>query len=282
MGRNPTCGLISLKRASQIMAVIDMIFGLVGIGWFIYMFKKHGIISLEAFEPTLGIDTDSVALVSGTNITASNAIHDLTSGNLNSSSPTVNVYGAQKELLSLTLSGYMIGYFYTGVNLSIFVFLLLGVFRRSPALCMFWFNVRCAIVVYKIAILLMYLIAGLKFFFIQIPFILTLLIHLYGLWIVSCYVHELRVEYICRTCCDKLQSRIKADKENSSQIPSLDSKPVEGLSAQFHKTSVSSCDNPDELWNGIEILQRRRLSSPTPGIENPLHDNDGQKTVNFA
>ncbi|ODM96596.1 hypothetical protein Ocin01_10078 [Orchesella cincta] len=267
---NPTCGLMSLKRASQIMAIIDMVFGLVGIGWFIYMFKKHGIISLEAFEPTLGIDASSVT---DTNGTSSKLFHDLASGNVNSTNPTVNVYGTQKELLSLTLSGYFIGYFYTGVNLTIFVFLLLGVYRRSPALCMFWFNVRCAIVVYKVAILLMYIIAGLNFQMFQIPWILTMVIHVYGLWLVNCYVNELRVEQFCRTCC-KNQADAKVGKGNPPSIITQDSTMVEESESRKNN-SISSFDNPDELWNGIEIIQRRRLSSPTPGIENPLHDSDG-------
>lgn len=77
----------------------------------------------------------------------------------------------------------------------------------------------------------MYLIGG-RPLYSQVPFIISMIAHLYGLWVVNCYVDELNAGEIQEKVKDVEEKRVQEARERS--------------------------DNYD-VPNGIEVLQRKRL-----------------------
>lgn len=96
---------------------------------------------------------------------------------------------------------------------------------------MIWFYIRSAIFVLKAIILVMYLIGG-RPLYSQIPFLLSMIAHLYGLWVVNYYVDELNATHF-----EEEWSRIEEQKVQAAR---------------------ENCDNYD-VPNGIEAVLKRRL-----------------------
>lgn len=176
---HPTCGLLSLQRGSKLIAFIDMTLGAIGLIWFLYMLERYDIVSLDPFEN----ETHTIVANNKTMMVAND---DVKLDALGSAPLTNKKVSALQKVLSLSLCG-----FYTSVNLILFVVLLIGAIKKHIGLCLTWFYIRCAILVFKCIIFLMYLIHGRPLFG-QIPFILFMFVHAYGLWVVNSYVEELR------------------------------------------------------------------------------------------
>ncbi len=80
----------------------------------------------------------------------------------------------------------------------------------------------------------MYIIGG-RPLFSQLPFIISMIAHLYGLWVVNCYVDELRTV--------QLEEKVKeADEQRERE-------------QEERETSNSYYEVP----NGIEAIQKKRL-----------------------
>lgn len=119
---------------------------------------------------------------------------------------------------------------------------MLNNFQRSPGICLVWFYIRCAIFVFKLIIFIMYLIGG-RPLFSQIPFLISMLVHAYGLWVVNSYVEELRT--------GRYEEHVQEVKD---------------AQAAREKEPVDDFDVP----NGIEEIQRQRLRQ---GLVNPSFEN---------
>lgn len=78
----------------------------------------------------------------------------------------------------------------------------------------------------------MYIIGG-RPLFSQLPFIISMIAHLYGLWVVNCYVDELRTV--------QLEEKVKEAEEQREQ--------------EVRERSNSYYEVP----NGIEAIQKKRL-----------------------
>ncbi|CAL8094689.1 unnamed protein product [Orchesella dallaii] len=222
---HPTCHVVSLTLATKIVAFLDMILGLFGLVWFVLMLSRFGIISLDPFENAdAGVGNQTSQLANIRNTDQHIALKQ--------------VFATNHKVINLTLVA-----FYTAVNLVFFIILLVGVHKRSPGICLVWFYIRCAIFVFKAIILVMYLIGG-RPLYSQVPFLLSMVVHLYGLWVVNCYVEELRGEIF--------EERIQETRAKNEQY-------------------VIENSNAEDAPNGIEQIQRKRLQE---GLDNPLFHKD--------
>ncbi|ODM96595.1 hypothetical protein Ocin01_10079 [Orchesella cincta] len=219
---HPTCHLLSLTMTTKIVALFDMVFGLFGLVWFVLMLSRFGIISLDPFE---NADTGAA--------NQTDRLDNLR--NTDQHTPDKQAFATNHKVINLTLVA-----FYTAVNLVFFIILLVGVHKRSPGICLIWFHIRCAIFVFKAIILVMYLIGG-RPLYSQIPFILSMLAHLYGLWVVNCYVEELRGNIF--------EKRLEETKTKNEQ-------------AVIENSNIT-----DDIPNGIEQIQKKRMQE---GLDNPL------------
>lgn len=84
----------------------------------------------------------------------------------------------------------------------------------------------------------MYIIGG-RPLFSQLPFIISMIAHLYGLWVVNCYVDELRTV--------QLEEKVKEAEEQREQ--------------EVRERSNSYYEVP----NGIEAIQKKRLEEGLKG-----------------
>jgi len=222
---HPTCGLLSLQTGSKLIAFFDMILGLIGLIWFLYMLEVYDIVSLDPFEE----ETHAVMGANNKTIIVPNNNDDVQLDALSSNRKLSTL----QKVLSLSLCG-----FYTTVNLCLFVILLIGAIKKHIGLCLTWFYIRCAILVFKCIIFLMYLIHG-RPLFSQIPFIFFMLIHVYGLWVVNSYVEELR--------------SFKYEKELTSQQ-------IRNRSITSGGTEYTSSSLEEGLGTGIEkVVQARKM-----------------------
>jgi hypothetical protein len=58
---------------------------------------------------------------------------------------------------------------------------------------MIWFYYRCAVLVFRLIFLVIYIIAGLSLLT-KIPVIVLFVVRIYSLWVVNAFVSELRAE----------------------------------------------------------------------------------------
>ena len=65
--------------------------------------------------------------------------------------------------------------------------------QKSIKNCLIWFYFRCAILVFRVIFLIMYIIAGLAIVT-KIAVIIQLAVRLYSLWVVNSFINELREE----------------------------------------------------------------------------------------
>ncbi|CAG7825980.1 unnamed protein product [Allacma fusca] len=78
-------------------------------------------------------------------------------------------------------------------DIALAIILIYGAYKKSIKLCSIWFHIRCAVLVFRIIFLIIYVIGGLPLLY-KVPVMILCVFRLYSLWVVSHFIDEVRHE----------------------------------------------------------------------------------------
>ena len=182
---DPFCRQLPLQTGVKLIAVISFVWTLVLIVLEIVLVYKKGLTGVGVLNPEFA---DAGILSSPGNGSGSA---------LAAPSPTPTPRRAFSIPLSdVTMSSIWLVSWVLDV---VFCYVLWrGAVMRSVALCILWFYVRCAFLIFRIVFLGIYLLAGYSILT-KIPVLLLLLFRVYSLWAVNRFIGLLQAEAALKT-----------------------------------------------------------------------------------
>jgi len=212
---NPCC-CMSLQRGVKFVAVISLIWSLVLIAEEIALVAVrgcHGIDLIQEQNPEFtSLDADKVHQVHIAPPALHKAAYNLTivtnhTSNHSSSQNNIPNYDVERETLvddlqeqtrvcAMKVSELIVSAMWVLTwigDIGLAIMLIIGAYKKSTKLCAIWFHIRCAILVFRIIFLIIYVVAGRTLLY-KIPVMVLFLFRIYSLWVVSHFIDEMKHE----------------------------------------------------------------------------------------
>ncbi|ODM96607.1 hypothetical protein Ocin01_10080 [Orchesella cincta] len=193
---HPCCHLMPTQLGAKFIACCDLIFGLIGMFWFIYLVNGYGepVSDDEAYnEATQTRRVRPLLAVLQPNI-SEKILQTITEPTVTETErfPTLTIFSediyVNSDIGNIILSGIN-----TFMNLTLGFLLLNAVNTRNILKLKVWFVVRTITILFKFIMYQLYISSGFKLDS-QMPHVVFTAVHLYGLWIVGELIREIKRE----------------------------------------------------------------------------------------